>query len=609
MYISPVNSKETKYPNAERKNTSFKGLGQAALNASGGLMQAIENGGFAASFLIQDGLGMLTPRAITGFNRDREETGKINVKEGVEVLLRESITGPVMMATPFIVLGLLAATVGRSTFTNSNLIKRMGKVFKDTFAKKPENLKKTFYNDTLKEISNETLAGKLSGESSAKIVDNLMEMDRIEAATDISKRTRKAQLKKLSGEIVEELNNAVKSNTSNFYEVNRIKLGGRNFDSKQTIDAMRAYSKDFSKVPQENLNPDQLMHKSLANRFITNVVTLGSTLLAMFNIPKIYAFNKVPPGCHDSNYVNEEKDSKINKLTQQSEDKIEKKDGNVSFKGAYDKFGKVLAEKVPEKLYHLFEFNGANFTPALMTGMSIGGLLVPRGAKAVKRAPIKLDGEKDQTELHEVLIRDTASTFGVIYAVPVLSNLLVKSYEEKSGFVLRNGNSVLKTADLEQIYGDIATTDKMKNFCGFISDNKGDLRKVFGTLDNAEEMLKLKDFAGDTREVANSKIKEVVSGMKDADVAKLLQSRKPMKNGMNQMLAKARNLNSVPGLVATMILSPVILGVLIPKLTYKLTKDAHEEEKARKTPEKINALYAKINPNDRLASFASRAQV
>ncbi|MBQ6516281.1 hypothetical protein IJI31_03780 [bacterium] len=609
MYINPVgNSKETKYPNTERKNTSFKGLGQAALNASGSLMQAIENGGFAASFLIQDGLGMLTPRAITGFNRDREETGKINVKEGVEVLLRESITGPVMMATPFIVLGLLAATVGKSTFSNSNLIKRMGKTLKNTFAKRPENLKQAFYKDTIENISKDTLGGKLTAESSNKIMDKLLEMDRIEAAADLSKKARKTEVKKLSGEIVEELNNAVKSNTSNFYEVNRIKLDGRNFDSKQTIDAMRAYAKDFSKVPQENLNPDQLMHKSLANRFVTNVLTLGATLLAMFNIPKIYAFNKVPPGCHDTNYVNEEKGSKLDKITQKAEENTEKKDGNVSFKGAYDKFGKALAEKVPEKIFHLFEFNGANFTPALMTGMSVGGLLVPRGAKAVKRAPIKLDGEKDQTELHEVLIRDTASTFGVIYAVPILSNLLVKSYEEKSGFVLRNGNSVLSTADLKQIYGDISTPDKMKNFCGFISENKGDLRKVLGSLDNADEMLNLKDLASETKEVANAKIKDKVSVLKDTEIAKLLESRRPMKNGMNKMLARARNLNSVPGLVATMVLSPIILGVLIPKLTYRLTKEAHEEEKARKTPEKINALYAKINPNDRLASFAGKVQ-
>ena len=610
MYIRPVSSDNTNCPKAKKNSSSFKGLGHTALNASGGLMQAIENGGFAASFLIQDGLGMLTPRAITGFNRDREETGKINVKEGVEVLLRESITGPVMMATPFIVLGLLAATVGRSTFTNTNLIKRMGKVFKNTVSQKPENLKHAFYSNTVEKLSQETLGGKLSEESSKKIVDKLQEMDRLESAKDISRKERKAGLSRLSGEIVEELNNSVKSNTSNFFEVNKVKLDGRDFDSKQTIDAMRAYAKDFSKTPGEIPDPDKLMNKSIANRFITNIVTLASTMLAMFNIPKIYAFNKVPPGCHDTNYVNEENGSKIlNKNIAQDSKKEEASDAqvkdnkNVSFKGMYDKFGKVLAEKMPEKINHLFEFNGANFTPALMTGMSVCGLLVPRGAKAISRAPLKLDGEKDNTELHEVLIRDTASTFGVIYAVPVLSNLLVKSYEGKSGFVLRRGNSVLSSADLKQIYGDLDSPQKMQNFCKFISENNGDLRKVLGSLDNAEGMLQLKQYASDTKEVANNKIKASVEALKSEDVTKLLESHKPAKNGMNKMLAKARNLNSVPGLVATMVLSPIILGVLIPKLTYRLTKKAHEEEKARKSPENINNMYAKINPNDRLSNF------
>jgi len=581
-----------------------------ALNASGGLMQTIENGGFAASFLIQDGLGMLTPRAITGFNRDREETGKINVKEGVEVLLRESITGPVMMATPFIVLGVLAATVGKSTFTNSNLIKRMGKIFKNTVSQKPENLKNAFYSNTVKNISEDTLAGKLSEESANKIVEKLHEMDRLEAAKNISRRERKAGLNKCTGEIVEELNNAVKSNTSNFFEVNKVKIDGRDFDSKQTVDAIRAYAKDFSKVPGEITDPDKLMNRSIANRFITNIVTLGATLLAMFNIPKIYAFNKVPPGCHDTNYVNDEKAPKLlnkavsedNKAAKSQETQV-KDSKNVSFTGVYDKFGKALAEKMPEKINQLFEFNGANFTPALMTGMSVGGLLIPRGAKAVSRAPLKLNGEKDNTELREVLIRDTASTFGVIYAVPVLSNMLVKSYEGKSGFVLRRGNTVLSTADLKQIYGDLDSPKKMQNFCKFISENNGDLRKVLGSLDRGEEMLKLGQYANETKDVANSKIKASVDSLKAEDVTKLLKSHKPAKNGMNKMLAKARNLNSVPGLVATLILSPIILGVLIPKLTYRLTKKAHEEEKARKSPENINNLYAKINPNDRLTNF------
>ena len=47
-------------------------------------MQGIENKGYLMSFLIQDGLGMTFPRVATGFHRDKEETGRYNMKEGVE---------------------------------------------------------------------------------------------------------------------------------------------------------------------------------------------------------------------------------------------------------------------------------------------------------------------------------------------------------------------------------------------------------------------------------------------------------------------------------------------------------------------------------------------
>ena len=87
-------------------------------------------------------------------------------------------------------------------------------------------------------------------------------------------------------------------------------------------------------------------------------------LLSMVNIPKIYAFNKVPPGCHDTNYVNDEKAPKLlnkaisedNKATKSQETQV-KDSKNVSFTGVYDKFGKALAEKMPEKINQLFVYD------------------------------------------------------------------------------------------------------------------------------------------------------------------------------------------------------------------------------------------------------------
>ena len=45
----------------------------------------------------------------------------------------------------------------------------------------------------------------------------------------------------------------------------------------------------------------------------------------------------------------------------------------------------------------------------------------------------------------------------------------------------------------------------------------------------------------------------------------------------NKIAQFARGLNSVPGFISTFIISPVILGVLIPMLTYSNTRKAQEK--------------------------------
>ena len=51
-----------------------------------------------------------------------------------------------------------------------------------------------------------------------------------------------------------------------------------------------------------------------------------------------------------------------------------------------------------------------------------------------------------------------------------------------------------------------------------------------------------------------------------------------MRNIKNNKIAQvARGLNSIPGLISTFIISPVLLGVLIPMLTYYNTRKAHEK--------------------------------
>ena len=87
MKIIATNSALHTNNDKQHKSPNFKSGGFLGMAAN--VMQGIENQGYLASFLIQDGLGMTAPRVWTGFNRDKEITGKWNVQEGFEVLGRE----------------------------------------------------------------------------------------------------------------------------------------------------------------------------------------------------------------------------------------------------------------------------------------------------------------------------------------------------------------------------------------------------------------------------------------------------------------------------------------------------------------------------------------
>ena len=136
MKINTVGSNNHPLQKIDTKKQSPNFKGMSALDAVGSMMQGIENTGYLGSFLIQDGLGMTLPRVVTGFNRDKEITGEYNVQEGLEVLGREGMTGPFMIAVAPAVLW-FTGKLCKSTNTNTRLIKRLGESLKD-FVKSPQ---------------------------------------------------------------------------------------------------------------------------------------------------------------------------------------------------------------------------------------------------------------------------------------------------------------------------------------------------------------------------------------------------------------------------------------------------------------------------------------
>ena len=594
----------------EKQHVAFKSGMVGALNASGALMQSIENGGFLASFLIQDGIGMTVPRTAAGFLRDKEHTGHYNMQEGFEVLGREGMTGPCMMAVAPLSL-LLAAKFGKSTSVNTQLIKRFGNSLKELLAKpefdksllkNADKFKNEFYKTNVEKILTDTVGKEnTTKESVDYIMKQIANMENIPSDAKLAKFRGKAKYKsQCMQNIVEHINNIKYSKSTDLDMLQKVKFGSDKLDSKKvfgtkdTIDAMIKYTDDAIVANKhldklDELQADSIKNKSLAKRMITNVSMMFATLGVLSVLPKIYARGKTAPGAR------------------KTEENQENQNNNVSFKGKgkpslLERLGKLIGKNKSDFVSSELEYNGHNFTNTLMAGLSIFGLLTPRGMHAYNRAQKDENGKKDLTELYEILLRDLTSSLAVVFAVPMGTRAFVTSYEKNSGFVLmhknRNMNKtktiadlfnpyskshVLTNAEISALYDNINSKDKMLNFCKYIDKNGGDLQKIISKSENVEEMfnnstLDLKSLKGMKKADKNKKIISFVEKFDKSDdlISKVMKGAGKARG--NKIASFARGLNSMPGLLTTFFISPYLLGWFIPRLTYKNTRRIHEKQ-------------------------------
>ncbi len=606
-----------KQSKAQQSNPNFKGLG----NLPGWAMQNLENSGFIGSFLVQDTLGMTVPRTREGLFRDVPEDKKKdarnwNFKEGAEVLIREGLSGPLMMFTPVAVLLLGKKFIGKSTFTNSSLIKRIGKTLTETVKggahDSAEALKNDFYRRNVTKIVQETTNAVDKAAESAFIDKAVRAMEisdkyaeKIANSSGRRKRLYKKAAKRHDANIIEMFNNYHISNNSDYSLVNKVSLDGGVFSTDKAITGIRSYAADALKnkktadITEEFT--EKLQKKSLTTRFITNALAAASTIGSVSLVPMLYSIiNPVPPGSL-ANKANTSKSNEQAPVVKTETQSANKNNGQVSFTGKWD------------KLARHFEFDGNQLTPALMTTLAAGGLLAPRVHTAVKRAPEDpVTKKKDYSEVPEILTRDVTSTAAVTFGVPLLAKGIVSSYEYNSGFVLQTKPNKPMTAfrkvldklnpfssiapyslnDLNHIYGKVDSVEKLGTFSKFINDNNGSIAKVFDTIKEskdvfAEHGLDIKELAKQKdRKAANQAIIDKMANSEFAN--KLVELIKPAKDGKaNNMLKRARSLNSYTSFAATFFLVPAFLGIVLPRMVYGLT-----EKRQKKMAEAKAAMNA-----------------
>lgn len=597
-------------------NPSFKSIGMSSvLDLSSFMMQWIESKGYLVSFLIQDGLGMTAPRVWTGFHRDKEITGEYNVQEGLEVLGREGITGPYIIGVAPAILA-LTGKFCKSTNTNTRLIKRLGANLKEMISK-PEfdksikndaqKFKNEFYKYNLSKIYKDTVPNDTKSEETINYL--VAEFEKYNS------KDKKASKEALNN-IVEKINNKMVENSDSLYSINKVYVGTDStktaFSSGEVIRALKDFGEDAiannsaaSSIDASAV--DNIKNNFAAKRLLTNIANIVVTLGGLSILPKLYAPSDVAPGAKTMAHL-QHKDGNNNT----------KDASNPSFKGKgintdgfFAKFGKLITKYTLEKLHELLEYTGYNFSKTTFALLATLGLLLPRGKRAWDRAQIDENGKRDMTEINEILLRDTVSSLSVVFAVPLLTKMMVRSYEDKLGFILTNRASdgknafrramdvinpysdleVLSVADLDAIYGNIDSKAKLLNFSKFVNSKGGDLEKIISKSENSNVMFNDKTFTLESiknlsKAEKNKKIIELFERIDEADphvkegISKLMKGSGNIKH--NKIAKMARGLNSLPGFISTVFISPVLLGILIPMLTYHNTRKANAKKMAEK---------------------------
>lgn len=542
-------------------------------------------------------------------------TGEYNVQEGLEVLGREGITGPYIIGVAPAILA-LTGKFCKSTNTNTRLIKRLGANLKEMISK-PEfdksikndaqKFKNEFYKYNLSKIYKDTVPNDTKSEETINYL--VAEFEKYNS------KDKKASKEALNN-IVEKINNKMVENSDSLYSINKVYVGTDStktaFSSGEVIRALKDFGEDAiaNNSAASSIDAyavDNIKNNFAAKRLLTNIANIVVTLGGLSILPKLYAPSDVAPGAKTMAHL-QHKDGNNNT----------KDASNPSFKGKgintdgfFAKFGKLITKYTPEKLHELLEYTGYNFSKTTFALLATLGLLLPRGKRAWDRAQIDENGKRDMTEINEILLRDTVSSLSVVFAVPLLTKMMVRSYEDKLGFILTNRASdgknafrramdvinpysdleVLSVADLDAIYGNIDSKAKLLNFSKFVNSKGGDLEKIISKSENSNVMFNDKTFTLESiknlsKAEKNKKIIELFERIDEADphvkegISKLMKGSGNIKH--NKIAKMARGLNSLPGFISTVFISPVLLGILIPMLTYHNTRKANAKKMAEK---------------------------
>lgn len=627
MAVKAINStiNVAKHNNLKEQNqqkhqqTSFTG----SFNPVVTLMDAIDKGGFAASFIAQDGIGMVAPRIYEGLNRNREkdENGKkigpLNWEFARREGIREILSGPSAFLIPMGIMAIIKKTSGTANNVHVSHIEALGQNFADYAAKHPDQLKnssefkKGYYaqilENALENSTDETFNGEQLKEKAKSFAEKLVDSEEKRANKD------KKNANKLQAEIVDEymkLRKQYSAPSGNELAVS-LKVSGKDkplgTNIRQLVQSLTDYSGDALEKVNKHLekhangNIDEYIKKFNTHRAGTRVLSnlgMWSAVVGFYTlIPKLYNLGlKHDPGLKGLVEEGAEKTEDKVKEDKKAEAKDQTKDKNVAFTGGITSMaGKTaLKDGGISKVLKIFEFNGASMSVPAMLTLLFGFCLPPRYINA-----------KSDKERKEILVRDISSFTAILFGAKALSRGFSDVFANASGFALNikpenhnknffnklknyfTAGSGVNVLNSEQIVSKYSNVQEYQNgingFFNFLEENGGNVKKVLLNVDktvkeNAEEIMK--NFNGQS--IKDATIEDIHKAFEKAKGSEALEKIYTVFSTKdNKFVNRAKTMNSAFGFASTLILVPAFM-MWLARYCENMTKKAIAKEKEEK---------------------------
>ena len=606
------------------------------------VMDAIDKGGFAASFIAQDGIGMVAPRIYEGLNRNRQtdengkKTGPLNWEFARREGIREILSGPSAFLIPLGILTIIKKASGTANNVHVDHINVLGKNFSDfavknpTQLKNPAEFKKGYYAQVFENIFNNSTDKSFNVKEKAQhFADKL-----IEAETKRVNKDRKGA-GKIQSELIEEymkIRKQFASPSSDELGVilkseEKNKTVGSNI--KRIIQSLSDYSGDAlaktnkyissqSGHTAEELAKDGSLAKYVKNfnlhragtRVLSNFGMWGAVVAFYTLIPKLYNIGLK----HDPGLKGLESEDKADNTVPKTKDKDENKKGkDVAFKGNFASGigSNAVKDGFLGKLFNKFEFNGASMSVPGMLTLLFGFCLPPRYINA-----------KSDKEKKEIVVRDVSSFTAILFAAKAMARGFSDAFAKISGLALNvkpedhnksilhkvknyftagAGIDVLTSEQITSKYSNIEDyKEGINGFFNFLEENGGDVKKVLNIDKNVKTQAEkiMTDFGGG-KSLKDATLEEIHTAFKKAKGSDALENIYTVfKSKDNRFINRAKTFNSAFGFASTLVLVPMFM-MWLARYCESMTKKAIAKEKEQKALATATTEPAPVQQNSK----------